>query len=79
MAGGTRLIMSALDGRLVMVKSMKIPCTKTKWRRALYDLIEQEVVPLFYERDAELLPRRWITKMKDAIQLNCPFLIRSGW
>ncbi len=40
---------------------------------ALYDLIEQEVVPLFYERDAELLPRRWITKMKDAIQLNCPF------
>jgi len=44
---------------------------------ALYDLIEQEVVPLFYERDAELPPRR-ITK-KDAIQLNCPFLIRSGW
>jgi starch phosphorylase len=40
---------------------------------ALYDLIEQEVVPLFYERDADLLPRRWIAKMKDAIRLNCPF------
>jgi len=40
---------------------------------ALYDLIEQEVVPLFYERDADGLPRRWVDKMKDAIRLNCPF------
>ena len=40
---------------------------------ALYDLIEQEVVPLFYDRDGEGLPRRWIAKMKDAIRLNCPF------
>ena len=40
---------------------------------ALYDLIEQEVMPLFYDRDADGLPRRWIDKMKDAIRLNCPF------
>ncbi len=40
---------------------------------ALYELLEQEVVPLFYERDAEGLPRRWIARMKDAIRLNCPF------
>lgn len=40
---------------------------------ALYDLLEQEVVPLFYDRDDEGLPRRWIAKMKDAIRLNCPF------
>lgn len=40
---------------------------------ALYDLIEQEVMPVFYERDADGLPRRWIAKMKDAIRLNCPF------
>ena len=39
---------------------------------ALYDLLEQEIVPLFYERDAEDIPRRWIAKMKDAIRLNCP-------
>ncbi len=39
----------------------------------LYDLIEKEVVPMFYERDPENLPRRWIAKMKDAIRLNCPF------
>lgn len=40
---------------------------------ALYDLLEQEVVPLFYHRDAEGLPRQWITKMKAAIRHNCPF------
>lgn len=39
---------------------------------ALYDLLEQEVVPLFYERDQEGLPRGWIAKMKNAIKLNCP-------
>ncbi len=40
---------------------------------ALYDLLEKEVIPLFYERDLDGLPRRWIAKMKDAIRLNCPF------
>ena len=40
---------------------------------ALYDLIEKEVIPSFYERDADGLPRRWVAKMKDAIRLNCPF------
>ncbi len=40
---------------------------------ALYDLLEKEVVPLFYDRDTDALPRRWVAKMKDAIRLNCPF------
>jgi len=40
---------------------------------AFYDLLEQEVVPLFYDRDGEGIPHRWIEKMKDAIRLNCPF------
>lgn len=40
---------------------------------ALYELFEHEVVPLFYQRDAEGLPRGWIAKMKNAIRLNCPY------
>ncbi|MEA5619447.1 alpha-glucan family phosphorylase [Cronbergia sp. UHCC 0137] len=41
---------------------------------ALYDLIEKEVAPLFYDnRDNDGLPRLWVAKMKDAIRLNCPF------
>src|SRR5262249_14209768 len=35
---------------------------------ALYDLLEREVVPLFFEREPrDRLPRAWIRKMKNAI------------
>jgi glycogen phosphorylase len=44
---------------------------------ALYDLLEKEIVPLFYDRDEEGLPRGWVAKMKDAIQLNCPLFNTS--
>lgn len=39
---------------------------------ALYDVLEHEVVPAFYERGADGLPRRWIERMKNAIALLCP-------
>ncbi|GHU43776.1 alpha-glucan phosphorylase [Spirochaetia bacterium] len=35
---------------------------------ALYDLIEQEIVPLFYSRGRDGLPREWIKKMKMCMQ-----------
>jgi glycogen phosphorylase len=43
-----------------------------EWRdayeaRSLYDLLEHDVVPSFYERDEEGLPRSWIARMKAAI------------
>lgn len=34
---------------------------------ALYDLLESEIVPAFYERSADGLPRRWIGHMKSSI------------
>jgi starch phosphorylase len=34
---------------------------------ALYRLLEREVVPTFYERDADGLPRRWLGMMKASI------------
>ncbi len=40
---------------------------------ALYDLLEQEVMPLFYDRDAEGIPKGWVAKMKEAIRLNTPY------
>jgi glycogen phosphorylase len=41
---------------------------------ALYDLLESEIVPAFYERGADGLPRRWIDYMKSAIgALSCSF------
>lgn len=32
--------------------------------QALYDVLEREVIPLFYNRDSTGLPRNWIKKMK---------------
>ncbi|MBN2329208.1 MAG: alpha-glucan family phosphorylase [Candidatus Omnitrophica bacterium] len=32
--------------------------------QALYDVLEREVIPLFYNRDSTGLPREWIKKMK---------------
>jgi starch phosphorylase len=34
---------------------------------ALYDLIEQEVIPLFYERDADGIPTRWCEMIKESL------------
>jgi glycogen phosphorylase len=39
---------------------------------ALYDILEKEVVPLFYDRDKDEIPRGWVAKMKEAIYLNTP-------
>ena len=39
---------------------------------ALYNLLEQEIVPLFYQRDANDLPSGWINLMKSATRLLCP-------
>ena len=40
--------------------------------RTIYDLLEQEIVPLYYNRSADGLPRGWINYMKNAIKTVCP-------
>lgn len=35
--------------------------------RAIYDLLEQEIVPLFYTRTSDGIPRGWVRMMKRAI------------
>jgi len=40
--------------------------------QALYDLLEKDVVPLFYERGSDDLPRGWIAMMKRSIQSVAP-------
>lgn len=39
--------------------------------RAIYDLLEKEVGPLFYDRQADGLPRGWISRMKRSISTVC--------
>jgi starch phosphorylase len=40
--------------------------------QALYDLLEKEVVPLFYKRGADNLPREWIERMRAAMRKLAP-------
>lgn len=39
---------------------------------ALCDLLEKEVIPLFYDRGPDDLPRGWINKMKTSMRRLCP-------
>jgi starch phosphorylase len=39
---------------------------------ALYDLLENDIVPTFYDRGADGVPRRWISNMKSSISHLCP-------
>jgi glycogen phosphorylase len=40
--------------------------------RALYDILEKEVVPIFYERGPDGIPRRWVGMMKASMHKLCP-------
>jgi len=40
---------------------------------ALYDLLEKDIVPLFYWRGVDGLPRPWISRMKNSMKLTPTF------
>ncbi len=39
---------------------------------SLYDVLEYEIIPMFYDRDEKGIPRRWIARMKEAIRTLNP-------
>lgn len=40
--------------------------------RSLYQLLEEEIVPLYYDQDAQGIPHRWVQMMKASIKTNAP-------
>jgi starch phosphorylase len=38
----------------------------------MYRVLSEELIPAFYERDAEGIPRRWIAMMKRSIEILVP-------
>ena len=47
---------------------------------ALYRLLEEEVVPAFYDRDAAGVPHRWLATVKESIRTRrAALLARGGW
>jgi len=41
---------------------------------ALYDLLERDVVPTFYERGNDRIPRQWVDRMKACVDSLCHFV-----
>ncbi len=41
--------------------------------RAIYNLIEHEIAPLYYNQDDKGIPRKWVYKMKKSIKSIAPF------
>lgn len=39
---------------------------------ALYDILEKEIVPLFYDRSTDDVPRAWIARIKKSMKALCP-------
>jgi starch phosphorylase len=39
---------------------------------SLYNLLEREIIPLFYERTADDLPRGWVARVKASMKSICP-------
>ncbi len=40
--------------------------------QAIYDILEKEVIPMFYDRGSDGLPRRWIERMKNSMSSITP-------
>ncbi len=40
--------------------------------RNIYNILEQEAVPLFYERGFDNIPRKWVSMMKNCLRTVCP-------
>ncbi|MGE5775032.1 MAG: alpha-glucan phosphorylase, partial [Chloroflexota bacterium] len=38
----------------------------------LYKKLENEIIPLYYDRDTMDIPRAWITHMKNSMKTNIP-------
>lgn len=48
------------------------PDWDTREAEALYDLLEQEVIPAFYTRDARGIPRAWVARMRESMARLTP-------
>ena len=46
---------------------------------SLYRLLQDEIVPLYYERDAQGIPHGWITMMKEAITSSIYDFSSTAW
>jgi glycogen phosphorylase len=44
---------------------------------AIYDLLEKEIIPAYYSRGSDRIPREWVRRMKSAVQTTGPVFSTS--
>lgn len=49
-----------------------VPRTDEEAAEMLYDLLEQEVIPTFYDRDAAGVPRKWVSRVRASMSRLAP-------
>jgi glycogen phosphorylase len=54
------------------VEETEVEETDARDAESLYYALEQEVVPLYYDRDADRVPHRWVAMMKRSIETLAP-------
>jgi glycogen phosphorylase len=54
------------------VDTEDVPKIDASDAQSLYRVLEEEVVPLYYDRDGDNVPRKWIAMMKRAIETLAP-------
>ena len=77
MVGGWRLADWPDWLRKSVGPSAKVNATRCRYQdhvaaEALYQLLEREIVPAFYERRSDGLPRKWVDRMKTSMIRLCP-------
>ena len=59
----------AIDGGVVSDDPVAVDAADAE---ALYELLEKQVVPTFYDRDSDRVPRRWLKMVKESIRTIMP-------
>ena len=67
-----KLITVAMVGQSMVLKAVAPKTRTVQTQSHLYNLLEKEIVPLFYDRDRKGIPHRWIKMAKEAIKTINP-------
>ena len=73
MAGGVKAITARMDGRLALRLRTARPNSKMKWTRPVFtNLLENQIIPLYYAKPDGKLPLAWLQLMRESIRSVTP-------
>ena len=72
MAGGGKPITVTTAGRSGRTVTWLPNVQDEEDAQSLYDTLENQIIPLFYERDPKEISHEWIARIKDSMKTNIP-------